>query len=118
MKILIIIAGLLSGHVVSAQVQAITFENTWKKGSNTVYAGVVNELIILGNTQEITGVRSSAGTLARKGDTLIVKNNQLGPFTIELIKGDDVDSIELNTELLPPPGVSLTADEVVNQRLT
>jgi hypothetical protein len=112
MKLLFFILAITGCSTLMAQMHAISFENTWRKGSNIVYAGVVNELIIMGNTHEVTDIRSSAGSLTRRGDTLLVKNNSLGPFTIELIKGEDVDTIELKTELLPQPGVSLTGGGV------
>ena len=112
MKLLLLIFALSGSSALMAQMHAVSFENTWRKGSNVVYAGVVNELIIMGNTKEVTEVRSSAGTLTRRGDTILVKNNSLGPFTIELITGEEIDTIQLKTELLPQPGVSLTGGGV------
>ncbi len=112
MKFLLFIFAVSGCFSLSAQMHAVSFENTWRKGSNVVYAGVVNELIILGNSKEFTEIRSSAGTLIRRGDTLLVKNNSLGPFTIELIAGEEVDTFLLKTELLPQPGVSLTGGGV------
>jgi len=108
MKRLLLFFLLLTGTAANAQNGTISFENTWKKGSNIVYLGVENEVILSGNLNDVKNIRCSSGSFMRKGDTLLIKNNSNGPFRVEIEKTDGVDSLLLNAERLPMPEISIS----------
>ncbi len=108
MKKLLLFMFLSCCGLAKAQTGSISFENTWKKGSNIVYLGVENEVILSGNLTDVKNIRCSSGSLLRRGDTLLIKNNFNGPFRIEIEKSDGVDSFLLNAERLPMPEISIS----------
>ncbi|WP_336513776.1 hypothetical protein [Pollutibacter soli] len=96
----------------SAQSGSISFENSWKKGSDIVYVGVTNELTLTGRLEEIRNIRCSSGSVLRNGDKLIIKpsvgNMGGGAMKIEIETTEGIDSLVLNTERLPIPEISIS----------
>lgn len=111
MKRLFFSASIFLAIGASAQSGSISFENSWKKGSDVVYVGVTNELTLTGKLEEIRNIRCSSGSVLRNGDKLIVKPAVGiiggGAMKIEIETAEGIDSLVLNTERLPIPEISL-----------
>ncbi len=91
--------------------QPITLDNTWTAGSQLLFIGVENKLILGGNVSTLRSFRSEKSTLERHGDTLVVKPAQPGPLEIiiETTTGQKITH-KFTVGYLPAFGLIITDD--------
>ena len=94
MKILSLVFLCVSTTICLAQSPVI--ESTWIKGSDILFIGVENKLILKSIPENFLPSPSGSSLVMRSGDTLIVKPVQPGKLEIVLKSGDQTVKQELH----------------------
>jgi hypothetical protein len=92
--------------------QTITVDNTWKAGSQMIFIGVENKLILRGDIRRITKIEASKAFFERLGDTLILKPTQPGDIEVLLKTTRQPITLQFTATYLPMFSLVITDDSL------
>jgi hypothetical protein len=105
----LLVSFLLASNLLSSG-QSLTLDNTWLKGSNVIFIGVDNKLILRGNVESLLSFQSQQAQIERTGDTLILKATKLGPLSVILKTSGQSVSHEFVAAYLPMVSLVISND--------